>query len=245
MPLDLSILDRFEFEYQPVGVKFEVFKPKQISRIDKNVAFCEMLKEAQQGDPFYAAAENHECKAGLIPLGMSDPDPIFDSGQIGPKLGVYDDPRANRTIYTNMFRLEKNTVAYVVFSPLDKLSYDPDVLIVTAKPNQAEIILRAMSYRTGKAWNAKGTTVVGCVYLYVYPYLSGELNIMISGLYHGMKARQLFPDGLLFLSIPYQVLPEIINNLNIMEWNLPQYSWGKETHIEKMKQIAKELKQQV
>lgn len=244
MPLDLSILDRFEFEYQPVGVKFEVFKPKQISQLDKNVAFCEMLKEAQKGDPFYATAENHECKAGLIPLGMSEPDPIFDSGQIGPKLGVYDDPRANRTIYADMFKLEKNTVNYVVFSPLHKLSYDPDVLIVTAKPNQAEIILRAMSYRTGKAWNAKGTTVVGCVYLYVYPYVSGELNIMISGLHHGMKARELFPDGLLFLSIPYQVLPEIVNNLKTIEWDLPQYSWGKETHIEKMKQIAKELKQQ-
>ena len=245
MPLDLSILNRFEFEYPPVGVKFEVFKPKQISRTEKTIAFCEMLKEAQNGNPFYAAAENHECKAGLIPLGMSEPDPIFDSGQIGPKVGVYDDPRANRTIYTDMFKLAKNTVNYVVFSTLDKLSYDPDVLIVTAKPSQAEIILRAMSYRTGKAWNAKGTTVVGCVYLYVYPFVSGELNIMISGLYHGMKARQLFPDGLLFLSIPYQVLPEIVNNLKIMEWDLPQYSWGKKTHIEKMKQIAKELKQQV
>jgi len=245
MPLDLSILERFGFEYPPVGVKFDVFKPKKISRLNKKAAFCEMLKVAQDGNAFYATKEDHECKAGLIPLGMSEPDPVFDSGQIGPKLGVYDDARANRKIYTDMYKLERDTVTYVLFSPLDKLSYDPDVLIVTARPNQAEILLRGMSYRTGNAWNAKGTTVVGCVYLYVYPYLTGELNLLISGLHHGMKARQLFPDGFLFLSIPFQIIPEIINNLRTMEWDLPQYSWGKETHIEKMKQIAKELKQEI
>ncbi len=245
MTLDLSIFERFGFEYPPVGVKFDVFKPKTLSRLKEKAAFCEMLKVAQDGNAFYAAKEDHECKAGLIPLGMSEPDPIFDSGQIGPKLGVYDDARANRKIYTDMVKLERDTVTYVLFSPLDKLSYDPDVLIVTAKPNQAEIILRGMSYRTGNAWNAKGTTVVGCVYLYIYPYLTGELNLMIGGLHHGMKARQLFPDGFLFLSIPFQIIPEIIHNLRTMEWDLPQYSWGKATHIEKMKQIAKELKQEI
>ena len=79
--------------------------------------------------------------------------------------------------------------------------------------------------------------------LYLYPYLTGEMNILIGGLHHGMKARQLYPEGLLFLSIPFHILPEIVNNLKTMEWDLPQYSWGKETHIETMKKIAMEVKQ--
>jgi len=245
MNLDLSIFHRFGFDYQPVGVKFDVFKPKQISQLDQKAAFCEMLKVAQEGRAFYAAKEDHECKAGLIPLGMSEPNPIFDSGQIGPKLGVYEDARANRKIYTDMYKLQKDTVKYVIFSSLDQLSYDPDLLIVTAKPHQAEIILRAMSYRTGNAWNAKGTTVVGCVYLYMYPYLTGELNLLVGGLHHGMKARQLYPEGWLFLSIPFQLLPEIVSNLKTMEWDLPQYSWGKERHIERMKEIAQELQKEM
>lgn len=245
MTLDLSIFDRFGFEYQPVGVKFDVFQPKQIPQLEKKAAFCEMLKVAQEGKPFYATKEDHECKAGLIPLGMSDPDPMFDSGQVGPKLGVYDDARANRSIYTNMYKVEKDTVKYVLFSPLKTLSFDPDLLIVTANTQQAEIILRAMSYRTGNAWNAKGTTVVGCVYLYMYPYLTGKLNLLIGGLHHGMRARQLYPEGWLFLSIPFHLLPEIVNNLKTMQWDLPQYSWGKERHIERMKEIAKELKEEM
>jgi uncharacterized protein (DUF169 family) len=245
MTVDLSIFHRFGFDIPPVGVKFDVFKPKQISQLDQKAAFCEMLKVAQEGRAFYATKEDHECKAGLIPLGMAEPNPIFDSGQIGPRLGVYDDARANRKIYTDMYQLQKDTVKYVIFSSLDQLSFDPDLLIVTAKPHQAEIILRAMSYRTGKAWNAKGTTVVGCVYLYMYPYLTGELNLLIGGLHHGMRARQLYPEGWLFLSIPFQLLPEIVSNLQTMEWDLPQYSWGKERHIERMKEIAQEVQREM
>ena len=78
----------------------------------------------------------------------------------------------------------------------------------------------------------------------MYPYLTGELNIMVTGLHHGMKARHLFPDGLLLLSIPYHLLPEITRNLAQMEWDLPQYSGGKEAHIERMKKMVSQLKEE-
>jgi uncharacterized protein (DUF169 family) len=58
-----------------------------------------MVKMAQEGDAFYAAKEDHECKAALIPLGLSEANPVFDSGEIGPKLGVYDDLRAKENHY--------------------------------------------------------------------------------------------------------------------------------------------------
>ncbi|HSL60281.1 MAG TPA: DUF169 domain-containing protein [Desulfotignum sp.] len=99
---NLSVFKKFNFEYPPVGVKFLLLKPRSISRLEKKLSFCEMLKEAQDADPFYAAQDNHECKAGPFLLGMADSDPVFESGQIGPKLGVYDDPRANRRLYTQM-----------------------------------------------------------------------------------------------------------------------------------------------
>jgi hypothetical protein len=30
-----------------------------------------------------------------------------------------------------------------------------------------------------------------------------------------------------------------------MEWDLPQYSWGKERHIERMKEIAQEVQSEL
>ena len=94
-------------------------------------------------------------------------------------------------------------------------------------------------------WNGKGTTVIGCAWLYVHPYVSGELNMMITGLYHGMKARQTFPDGLILLSIPYDLLPMTLENLQLMEWVLPQFINGKEAHIKNMKKIAQDVAQEL
>jgi len=243
--MDLSIFEKFQFEYQPVGVKFLLIKPEGIKQLDKNVAFCEMFTIAQTAEPFYTTKENHECMAGPILTGMVEPDPIFESGQMGPKLGIYEDPRANRNIYYSMSRLERNTVNYIAYSSLDKLTFDPDLLIVTAKPSQAEILLRAASYRTGKGWNAKGTSVLGCAWLYMYPYVHGEINLMVTGLHHGMKARKLLPEGLLLITLPYQLLPDIAVNLTRIEWDLPQYHWGKEAHKQKMQAIAQELRRKM
>ena len=47
---DLSVYNKFDFEKPPVGVKFLFDKPEGIARLDKNLVFCEMLKEAHGRD---------------------------------------------------------------------------------------------------------------------------------------------------------------------------------------------------
>jgi uncharacterized protein (DUF169 family) len=240
---DLSIFNKFNFERPPVGVKFLSTKPDGIERLDKILDFCEMPVEAQNGSPFYVAKEDFTCIGPLL-LGMVDSDPIFQSGQVGPKLEVFKEARANRRIYQFIPKLAKDTVNYVAFSPLDKLSFEPDVLVVTANPSQAEILLRASSYTTGKVWSSKGTPVMACAWLYVYPYVSGELNFTITGITFGMRSRRLFPEGLLLISIPWDLLPSLITNLQGMNWVPHSYTIGREEHKKKVKRIVDALKQE-
>jgi hypothetical protein len=62
LSLDLSIFNKFDFKGPPVGVKFMFHKPDGIERLNKNMAFCVMVKEAQEGRaPFYADLENNAC----------------------------------------------------------------------------------------------------------------------------------------------------------------------------------------
>jgi uncharacterized protein (DUF169 family) len=239
----LSVFNKFDFERKPVGIKFLSNKPEGIEQLDKILDFCEMLPEAQEGNAFYATKENFTCVGPLL-LGMVDSDPIFESGQIGPKLEVFNEARANRRIYDVIPKLAKGTVNYVAFSPLDQLSFEPDVLVVTANTGQAEIILRAHSYTSGRMWTARGTTVIGCAWLLIYPYISGELNFTVTGFSHGMKVRKLFPEGLLLLSIPYDLLPGITKNLEEMKWVTHSYTISKEEHKNKIKRIVDELKQE-
>jgi uncharacterized protein (DUF169 family) len=240
---DLSIFNKFNFDRPPVGVKFLPNKPDGIKRLDKILDFCEMLKEAQEGSPFYATKEDFTCIGPLI-LGMVEHEPIFERGLVGPRLGIFKDARANRRIYQVIPRLMKGTVNYVAFSPLDKLSFEPDVLIVTANPSQAEILLRAGSYTTGKMWSSKGTPVIGCAWLYIYPYLSGELNFTVTGFGFGMKARKLFPEGLILISIPWDLLPSMVENLQDMEWVPDSFTIGRDEHKKKVKKIVDALRQE-
>lgn len=244
MRQDLSIFNKFEFDRKPVGVKFLPTKPDGIKKLDKILDFCEMLVEAQNGRTFFVTKKNFTCVGPLI-LGMVDSDPVFESGRVGPELEVFKDARANRRIYRYIPRLAKDTINYVAFSPLDKLSFEPDVLIITADPSQAEIILRANSYATGNMWAARGTPVAACAWLYVYPYVSGELNFMMPDFSFGMKSRRLFPQGVLLISIPWDLLPAMMKNLQDMNWVPHSYTIGRKEHKKKVKRIVEALRREI
>jgi uncharacterized protein (DUF169 family) len=151
----VAILDKFEFDVQPVGVKFLAKRPDQVERLDENLALCEMLKKAQEGKAFFADKENHMCDAGPYVLGQADVPEPFISGEFGAGLKIFEDARSASRLYHYIPRIGKGVVNYVAFSPLGKLPFDPDVLIILSKTSQTEILLRAMSYRTGKMWSSK------------------------------------------------------------------------------------------
>jgi uncharacterized protein (DUF169 family) len=241
---DLSIFNKFNFKEKPVGIKFLLFKPEGIAKLDKKLALCEMIREAQLGIPFYAELDNFNC-VGPILTGMVESDPVFESGQIGPSLHIFEEARANRRLYTYITKLEKNSVNYVAFAPLDKLTFNPDVLICAADAVQLEIILRAMCYSTGKMWTSKGTPVIACAWLTTYPYISGELNYIITDLSHGMKAKRVFPPGTILVSIPYDRLNSLIEDLQKIEWYPSMYTEGREAHDRKFEDTVSSLQQKL
>ena len=237
---DLSIYNKFNFEKPPVAVKFLLTRPEGIEQLDKALPFCEMLKEAQQrGTPFYFSQENENC-VGRVVLGMDEFSLAVEGGLIGPKFGIFQEPRANNKIYQYIPSFRRGLVNYVAFSTLDKLTFEPDLLILTATPSQAEIVLRAMSYSTGEIWETKATGVLGCTWLYIYPYRSGKVNYTVTGLAFGAKAKQVFEEGWMLISIPYNWIPIITQNLQEMEWVLPSYTEGREKFLKREQRVFDE-----
>ena len=239
-PAGYSILEKFDFERPPVGVKFSPVRPKGLKKLASPLDFCEMLVEAQKGKAFYVTKDDFTCIGAML-LGMVELDPRFESGQVGPLLGVFKDDRANRRIYQHLYRLQKGSIKYVAFAPLEKMTFEPDILIIMASVSQAEIFNRARSYTTGEVWTAKGTTVAGCSWLYIYPYLTGEINFTVTGFGFGMRARRLFPEGRILLTIPWDRLADVLKNLSEMEWVPESFTIGPEGHKKKMQRIREAL----
>ena len=238
---DLFVYNKFNFEKPPVAVKFLPTRPEGIEQLDKAMSFCEMIKEAQQrGTPFYFAKENETC-LGTVILGMEDMPSFAEAGEIGIRLEIFQEPRANSNIYPHIPRLSRGTVNYVAYSTLDKLTFEPDLLVLLANVSQAEIVLRAMSYSTGELRESKTTGVLGCAWLYLYPYRSGKVNFTVTGLAFGMKSKEVFEEGQILISIPYHWIPVITHNLKEIKWVLPSYTEGREKFLERERANIEEL----
>ena len=241
---DLEIYKKFDFENPPVGIKYLSQKPEGIEQLDKSLALCEMLKEAHKRKiPFYFTKENEAC-FGKSFLGMVKPSPTSGDGQIGVDFEIFQEPRANRNIYPQQYQLGYGVVNYVVIAPLDKITFEPDLLFLMATVSQAEIVLRAMSYSTGELWSTKLTGVGACTWFFAYPYLTGNVNYAITGLSFGMKAKEVFSEGWILISIPYQWIPTITQNLKEMKWVLPAYAEGREKFLKREEQVIKGIVQE-
>ncbi len=240
---DYSPLLELGLDAPPIGVKFNYFRPEGIPPLEADAALslCEILRKSQlENRPFYFSKENKETCIGKIIVGMESFEPFEKSGQIGERLGVFEEARANQNLYQYVPRLDLGTTNYVAFSPADQLSFEPDVLVISAKIETAEIVMRAVTYSTGELYKSTSTAVMGCAWFLVHPYKTGEVNFILPALVHGPRGRELWPSDTMLISIPYRWIPTVLTNLSRMQHHLPSHE-GKQQYYDEFGGILKDL----
>lgn len=221
--LDYSVIDKLGLALPPMGIKYDLFRPKIIPQLDPDIhkSLCELLRYSQEvKEPFYFSRENTETCIGKIILGMERFPPSAESGQIGQRLGVFDDPRCNGRLYSSIRRLRDGTTNFVSFVPYDRLEQVPDLLIFTGTAAQVEPVMRAATYSTGINYSSECTAVMGCSWFMAKPYMTGEINFVIPAFIHGPHGRRLWPEDTVLVSVPYQWIPTVIRNLGEMPLHL-------------------------
>jgi hypothetical protein len=108
-----------------------------------------------------------------------------------------------------------------------RLQFEPTVCRAT----QAEILLRANTYTTGDPFESIGTSVANCCSLYIYPYQTGKINYMVTGLSWGMNGRRVYPEGLVIVVIPFQKLPIVTENLKEMTWTRDSINLDRDGYV--------------
>ena len=222
-----STLDKLDLKIAPIGLKYCTRPPAGLERLEHQMAFCEMIKYAQLGNAFFSRYDDHTCAAGPLVLGGPSAPGPFESGEFGARLGAYEEPRAMRRRYDEAPMLAKGSIDSVAFAPLDALTFEPDLLVIFAdRTNQTSVLLRSLVYKTGEMYVSRSTFVIGCAWLYVYPYLTGEWNYVTTGMSMGMARRNLVPPGYQIITVPYDRLPTMLENLQDMPWELPMLKEG-------------------
>ena len=184
------------------------------------MSLCQFVSYAQKThSSFYIDKTNEDCMGRTV-LGMVQEPPLGASGQAGFDFGVFRNQDANSRLYYNIPIAIRDTINYVIFSPIDQCEFNPDVVVFVGDSDMADIVMRATSYISGDLWESKSSSVLSCAWTYMYTWLSGKVNHCQTGMHHGMGRRKVYPKGLHIVSVPYQKLDEVCLALRQMDWQL-------------------------
>ena len=216
-----DVFAKLNMPYEAVAVKFLRNRPEGYEQAEEKRQLCYFLKKAQEEQkPFYMTVDNEDCM-GKVVMGMCPLEGNHASGQVGAGMGMFRTPAANARLYYEAPMMKLGTVNYVLFCPISQCTFSPDVVVCVADTESAGLILRATSYRSGDIWESKSSYVMSCSWTYVWPYVTGKVNHLFTGMHLGLRLQKLYPAGLHIISIPYQKLDEVADSLIEMEWYPP------------------------
>lgn len=215
----IELFEKLKMEYPALALKYHAVKPQNVSAYEgENLAFCQYVKHAQvTGKTFYITKDNDACYGKMV-MGMIPKPAMTASGQAGYDFEIYRTPIACQQLYQKLPVLMPGTVNYVQFAQVSICDFDPDLIICVADLPQSDILMRATSYISGDLWESKSSPVISCAWVYAYPVISGKVNHITTGYYHGLKRRKTYPAGLRIIAIPFQKIDEVVTALEQMEW---------------------------
>jgi uncharacterized protein (DUF169 family) len=202
-----------ELEREPVAIKWSIREPKNIQKEEGKSRFCTKLDKAANGEIFYSTVTEEECMGGLRYSGMKDRKELPKNMQSGAFLvpaGVYKSiPAVQRSWQSNM-PIESGIFDAVIFSPLSKADFEPDLIFIICNSLQAMMILHANAYDSGSHGLGADSGPI-CSSMASIPYLTGKVTYGFGDI-GSRNNMNLKPEDVM-VTIPAGDLERIIDNL--------------------------------
>lgn len=211
-----KLIDILGLEKGPVAIKWSIREPKNIANEDEKSRFCTKLEKAINGEIFYSTVEQEECGGGKRYSGMIDPKELPSNMRSGSFLiprGVFKSVPAFQRAGTHNPMIESGIFQAIVFAPLIKADFEPDVIFIVCNANQAMTILHANAYDSGSQGLGAGAGPICCT-MAAKPYLTGEVTYGFADI-GSRNFMDLRPEDVM-VSIPASDLERIVSNLEEM-----------------------------
>lgn len=214
--LAVKLKDILKLEREPVAIKWSVKEPRNIDKEQGKSRFCTKLDKAMRGEIFYATAEEEECMGGLRYSGLKNPKEFPKNMQSGSFLvpaGVYKSIPAVQRSWKNNLAIEPEIFQAVIFSPLLKADFQPDVIFIVCNSQQAMLILHANAYDSGSHGLGADSGPI-CSSMAAAPYLTGEVTYGFGDI--GSRRNMEIKTDEVMVSIPASDLERVVTNLSEM-----------------------------
>lgn len=215
--LGIKLRKIMKLKRDPVAIKWVSREPRNIPKEEEKSRFCTKLDKAMNGEIFYSTADEEECMGGLKYTGLKDPKEFPKNMRSGSFLvpgGVYKSvPAVQRSWKSNM-AVEPDIFTALIFAPLSKADFEPDIIFIVANSRQGMELLHANAYDSGSHGLGADSGPI-CSSMAALPYLTGKVTYGFGDI--GSRNNMNLKDEEVMLSIPATDLERIILNLEEMK----------------------------
>lgn len=227
--LGAFVKEKLNLRTSPIAVKFcetseEIPEEAVLPYRDlgKHAAFCQAKAMARmRGMTVAMGKEDHWCWNPIVGFGVCPADVGEPAGdKIVEFLGIQDKEKAEE-FWTNFPRLEVGKYPYVVVAPIEKCSYEPDIILVYSNTQQVVWEIGAVRYMTGEYIDSSFDSIDSCIHAIVEPFKSRKYKVTFPD--PGDRARANAREDEVIMSIPSERWEEFCTGIEKTEFMYNNY----------------------
>jgi uncharacterized protein (DUF169 family) len=189
-------------------------KTRQPSKVfGKKVTICQGVTMARiYGWPVGLTRDDLLCVPGMLAFGFTPAtDPILEMGQLFCEVGFHKEIGPALKEVETLPRFQPQEVAAIYLCPLERLTLEPDVVVVYGNPAQMGRLIQAAVFSLGERVSGEFGGKVECASYLIGPYRTGEIRVSIPG--QGDRTFSMTQDDEMVLSIPNKFLEGLLIGL--------------------------------
>jgi len=176
------------------------------------IRHCQSITAARRGNCMYIPPRRHACPDGAGIMGLVAMSPKLRSGDLYLLFKKLPNIECARKMIASRPEFAPGSYTATLVAPLEKATFEPDVVVFTLWPEQAMWLCCASTYGSGERqiFHTSGYNAT-CADLTVQVMKSQKMNISF-GCY-GSRASTDIEDFEVYVSVPYGQLPLLVDSL--------------------------------
>lgn len=214
----------------PVAVKYLIdwnessewdFADKGYYRPKAPLNLCQFVGQARHHlRKVVATADDQVCNIGALVTGTYPYDDAMEHGEIAKKDGVRETPELCESMFQTLPRIPFGEVKAIAFAPLQKMEMEPDQVIIYGNPLQILKLVQGYIYSEEPRFTITTCAKYGiCVEGMAQAYQTGKPAVGFPC--RGERVSSIVQDQELFITIPYKLLPQVIEGFEKTKHLLP------------------------
>lgn len=216
-----KIVEFLRIKSFPLAVKLlmngEILKEsiRPLKDLGHHLSLCQAFTIARrEGKILAVMKEDNWCFEPVVGLGMAEAPELFLKGYNRYPNDVMTKEAGEYWTRNEFPRLKTGSCSGILVSPLNKVDFTPDVVIMYVDPAQLTILSLAAAYKNGRDISCKLSGHAACVYSIVPVINDKEPKIVLPCL--GDRQNASTQDYELIFSLPYNTLPDLVDGIEFL-----------------------------